>query len=60
MTGSGTLLTGSRGAAFRRTSCCLYYRIGPGANPPTPTNAQRPPPAIRQRPPSPLQRTPQR
>ncbi|MGW2373074.1 (2Fe-2S)-binding protein [Kitasatospora sp. NPDC001683] len=31
LTGSGTLLTGSRGAAFRRTSCCLYYRIGPGA-----------------------------
>ncbi|MFI9364075.1 (2Fe-2S)-binding protein [Kitasatospora sp. NPDC053057] len=29
--GSGTLLAGPRGAAFRRTSCCLYYRIGPGA-----------------------------
>ncbi len=31
LAGSGTLLTGPHGAAFRRTSCCLYYRIGPGA-----------------------------
>ncbi|MFF2081261.1 (2Fe-2S)-binding protein [Kitasatospora sp. NPDC058162] len=31
LAGSGTLHTGPRGAAFRRTSCCLYYRIGPGA-----------------------------
>ncbi|MFJ9776004.1 (2Fe-2S)-binding protein [Kitasatospora sp. NPDC101157] len=29
--GSGRLVTGPRGAAFRRTSCCLYYRTGPGA-----------------------------
>ncbi|MET8628819.1 (2Fe-2S)-binding protein [Kitasatospora sp. NPDC004669] len=31
LAGSGTLLTGPHGTAFRRTSCCLYYRIGPGA-----------------------------
>ncbi|MFG2844993.1 (2Fe-2S)-binding protein [Kitasatospora sp. NPDC048296] len=31
LAGSGALLTGPRGTAFRRTSCCLYYRIGPGA-----------------------------
>ncbi|MFD9689369.1 (2Fe-2S)-binding protein [Kitasatospora sp. NPDC059088] len=31
LAGSGTLHTGPRGAAFRRTSCCLYYRTGPGA-----------------------------
>ncbi|WP_243438016.1 (2Fe-2S)-binding protein [Streptomyces sp. FH025] len=31
LAGSGTLRTGPRGTAFRRTSCCLYYRIGPGA-----------------------------
>ncbi|MEU6239354.1 (2Fe-2S)-binding protein [Kitasatospora sp. NPDC047058] len=27
LAGTGTL----RGAGFRRTSCCLYYRVGPGA-----------------------------
>ncbi|MFE4518546.1 (2Fe-2S)-binding protein [Kitasatospora sp. NPDC056783] len=31
LAGSGTLRTGPRGTAFRRTSCCLYYRVGPGA-----------------------------
>ncbi|MGW3040010.1 (2Fe-2S)-binding protein [Kitasatospora sp. NPDC001159] len=31
LAGSGTPLTGPHGTAFRRTSCCLYYRIGPGA-----------------------------
>ncbi|MFH9350657.1 (2Fe-2S)-binding protein [Kitasatospora sp. NPDC017646] len=31
LAGSGSLLTGPHGAVFRRTSCCLYYRIGPGA-----------------------------
>ncbi|MFD7832523.1 (2Fe-2S)-binding protein [Kitasatospora sp. NPDC059803] len=31
LAGTGTLRTGPRGAAFRRTSCCLYYRVGPGA-----------------------------
>ncbi|MFJ9845793.1 (2Fe-2S)-binding protein [Kitasatospora sp. NPDC101155] len=31
LAGSGALLTGPRGTAFRRTSCCLYYRIGPDA-----------------------------
>ncbi|WP_234434867.1 MULTISPECIES: (2Fe-2S)-binding protein [Streptomyces] len=31
LAGSGTLHTGPRGTAFRRTSCCLYYRVGPGA-----------------------------
>ncbi|MFE5585030.1 (2Fe-2S)-binding protein [Kitasatospora sp. NPDC056531] len=30
LAGSGTLLTGLRGTTFRRTSCCLYYRIAPG------------------------------
>ncbi|MFG3227958.1 (2Fe-2S)-binding protein [Kitasatospora sp. NPDC048194] len=28
---SGVLRTGRNGTAFRRTSCCLYYRTGPGA-----------------------------
>ncbi|MFJ6619491.1 (2Fe-2S)-binding protein [Kitasatospora sp. NPDC091335] len=31
LAGSGTLRTGPRGTAFRRNSCCLYYRVGPGA-----------------------------
>ncbi|MFE4394181.1 MULTISPECIES: (2Fe-2S)-binding protein [Streptomycetaceae] len=31
LAGSGTLRTGPRGTAFRRNSCCLYYRLGPGA-----------------------------
>ncbi|MFE4974116.1 (2Fe-2S)-binding protein [Kitasatospora sp. NPDC056651] len=31
LAGSGTLRTGPRGTVFRRTSCCLYYRVGPGA-----------------------------
>ncbi|MBD0689077.1 (2Fe-2S)-binding protein [Streptomyces sp. CBMA123] len=31
LAGSGTLLDGPRGATLRRTSCCLYYRTGPGA-----------------------------
>ncbi|MFD8755883.1 (2Fe-2S)-binding protein [Kitasatospora sp. NPDC059577] len=31
LAGSGTLSTGPRGTAFRRNSCCLYYRVGPGA-----------------------------
>ncbi|MER7754946.1 (2Fe-2S)-binding protein [Kitasatospora sp. NPDC097643] len=31
LAGTGTLRTGPRGTAFRRTSCCLYYRVGPGA-----------------------------
>ncbi|MFJ7275253.1 (2Fe-2S)-binding protein [Kitasatospora sp. NPDC098663] len=31
LAGTGTLRTGPHGAAFRRTSCCLYYRVGPGA-----------------------------
>ncbi|MDH6709655.1 hypothetical protein P3T27_006403 [Kitasatospora sp. MAA19] len=31
LAGTGTLSAGPRGAAFRRTSCCLYYRVGPGA-----------------------------
>ncbi|MFE7530655.1 (2Fe-2S)-binding protein [Kitasatospora sp. NPDC057542] len=31
LAGSGTLHTGPRGTAFRRNSCCLYYRVGPGA-----------------------------
>ncbi|MQS15410.1 (2Fe-2S)-binding protein [Streptomyces kaniharaensis] len=31
LAGTGTLHTGPRGTAFRRTSCCLYYRVGPGA-----------------------------
>ncbi|RKT12015.1 ferric iron reductase FhuF-like transporter [Streptomyces sp. 1114.5] len=30
LAGSGTLRSGPRGTAFRRTSCCLYYRVGPG------------------------------
>ncbi|MGW2252843.1 (2Fe-2S)-binding protein [Kitasatospora sp. NPDC001660] len=29
--GTGTLRTGPHGTAFRRRSCCLYYRVGPGA-----------------------------
>ncbi|MFE6053791.1 (2Fe-2S)-binding protein [Kitasatospora sp. NPDC056446] len=31
LAGAGTLRTGPHGTAFRRTSCCLYYRVGPGA-----------------------------
>ncbi|MER7582891.1 (2Fe-2S)-binding protein [Kitasatospora sp. NPDC097691] len=31
LAGAGTLRTGPRGTAFRRNSCCLYYRVGPGA-----------------------------
>ncbi|MEV7188472.1 (2Fe-2S)-binding protein [Kitasatospora sp. NPDC093102] len=31
LAGSGTLHTGPSGTAFRRNSCCLYYRVGPGA-----------------------------
>ncbi|GAB7187502.1 (2Fe-2S)-binding protein [Kitasatospora sp. Ki12] len=31
LAGTGTLRTGPRGTAFRRTSCCLYYRVGSGA-----------------------------
>ncbi|MEU3569703.1 (2Fe-2S)-binding protein [Kitasatospora sp. NPDC036755] len=31
LAGSGTLRTGPYGTAFRRNSCCLYYRVGPGA-----------------------------
>ncbi|MEU9045404.1 MULTISPECIES: (2Fe-2S)-binding protein [unclassified Kitasatospora] len=36
LAGSGTLVTspllaGPRGTAFRRNSCCLYYRVGPNA-----------------------------
>ncbi|MFJ7911191.1 (2Fe-2S)-binding protein [Kitasatospora sp. NPDC096204] len=31
LAGVGTLRTGPRGTAFRRNSCCLYYRVGPGA-----------------------------
>ncbi|MFJ9443591.1 (2Fe-2S)-binding protein [Kitasatospora sp. NPDC101235] len=31
LAGSGTLRTGPSGTAFRRNSCCLYYRAGPGA-----------------------------
>ncbi|MFI5647345.1 (2Fe-2S)-binding protein [Kitasatospora sp. NPDC051705] len=31
LAGTGTLRTGPHGAAFRRSSCCLYYRVGPGA-----------------------------
>ncbi|MEV7022714.1 (2Fe-2S)-binding protein [Kitasatospora sp. NPDC093558] len=31
LAGTGTLRTGPHGTAFRRRSCCLYYRVGPGA-----------------------------
>ncbi|MFI8455070.1 (2Fe-2S)-binding protein [Kitasatospora sp. NPDC085464] len=31
LAGTGTLRSGPRGTAFRRNSCCLYYRVGPGA-----------------------------
>ncbi|MEU8510635.1 (2Fe-2S)-binding protein [Kitasatospora sp. NPDC048722] len=31
LTGTGTLRTGPHGTAFGRRSCCLYYRVGPGA-----------------------------
>ncbi|MFJ8624703.1 (2Fe-2S)-binding protein [Kitasatospora sp. NPDC093550] len=31
LAGAGTLRIGPRGTAFRRNSCCLYYRLGPGA-----------------------------
>ncbi|MFF2660215.1 (2Fe-2S)-binding protein [Kitasatospora sp. NPDC058032] len=31
LAGTGTLTGTPTGAAFRRTSCCLYYRVGPQA-----------------------------
>ncbi|MFF2954781.1 (2Fe-2S)-binding protein [Kitasatospora sp. NPDC057965] len=31
LAGTGTLTGTPAGAAFRRTSCCLYYRVGPRA-----------------------------
>ncbi|MEU3563833.1 (2Fe-2S)-binding protein [Kitasatospora sp. NPDC006786] len=31
LAGSGVLRAGPGGTAFRRNSCCLYYRVGPGA-----------------------------
>ncbi|MBV6698996.1 (2Fe-2S)-binding protein [Kitasatospora aureofaciens] len=31
LAGTGTLHAGPHGTAFRRTSCCLYYRVGPSA-----------------------------
>ncbi|WP_051711389.1 (2Fe-2S)-binding protein [Streptomyces sp. NRRL S-350] len=31
LAGAGALRVGPRGTAFRRSSCCLYYRIGPNA-----------------------------